>query len=203
MLRSNLMQCDIVWVILEIPRMSFFLLLMTATLSHSSLFFDFSFTDNTISYCIRMSSSLTCRPDDDFGTPSLALFRCSASNWSNGFDRPSTLRLNDIWCVLQVNERVHGFILPIVTPQCFSGSYSRYLIGKIFRLRRPPLLLLPDATVFIELVGELLFDEELRVEADAAEIELCTEFDEIAGIEFIDGAVEFGGCGLHSSSAKV
>lgn len=93
-------------------------------------------------------------------------------------------------------------MLPTMTPQCFSGSYSRYLIGKIFRLRRPPLLLLPDAAVFSELVGELLFDEELSAEADAAKTELCTEFDVIAGIT--DETVEFvGGCGLHSSPAKM
>lgn len=93
-------------------------------------------------------------------------------------------------------------MLPTMTPQCFSGSYSRYLIGKIFRLRRPPLLLVPDVAVFSELVGELLFDEELRAEADVAKTELCTEFDTIAGIT--DEALEFvGGCGLHSSPAKL
>lgn len=90
-------------------------------------------------------------------------------------------------------------MLPTMTPQCFSGSYSRYLIGKIFRLRRPLLLLLPDVAVFNELVGELLLDDELNVEADAAGTEVCTEFAEIVGSEFIDGTVD---CALHSSSAK-
>lgn len=76
-------------------------------------------------------------------------------------------------------------------------------MGKILRLRRPPLLLLPDVAVFNELVGELLLDDELSVDADAVEItELCTEFDETAGIEFIDDVAEFVGCDLHSSSTK-
>lgn len=98
---------------------------------------------------------------------------------------------------------MHGFVLPMMTPQCFSGSYSRYLIGNIFRFRRPLLLLLPDVIVFSELVGELLFDEELSVEADAANTELCTEFDEIAGIDAIDDGVALaGGCCLLSSPVK-
>lgn len=63
---------------------------------------------------------------------------------------------------------------------------------------------MPDVAVFSELVGELLllFDEELIVDASAAETELCTAFDEIAGIELIDDAVELVGCCLHSSPAK-
>lgn len=59
-----------------------------------------------------------------------------------------------------MSERVHGFILPNVTPQCFSGSYSRYLTGNTLLLRLL-LLLLPEFDAFDELVGELLFDDEL------------------------------------------
>lgn len=117
--------------------------------------------------------SSTCLLDECL-CDSLALFRWSASSWSNGFDRPSTFRRSEIWCVLHVNDLVHGFMFPIRTPQCFSGSYSRSFTGNTFRFFRLPLPLpLPDTDVDVEifdkLIGELLFDDELLIELTISE----------------------------------
>lgn len=62
-------------------------------------------------------------------------------------------------------------MFPIITPQCFSGSYSLYLIGSTFWLRRLvplPLLPLPEYEAFDELVGELLFEDELAFDDNVA-----------------------------------
>lgn len=80
-------------------------------------------------------------------------------------DRPPTFRRSDIWCVLHVSDRVQGRPIPMATPQCFSGSYSRSLIGSTLRFRR--LLTLANAVDSVddllidELVDELLFEDEL------------------------------------------
>lgn len=62
--------------------------------------------------------------------------RCFSNKVSKGSERPTTclLRVNE--CDLQVNERVHSFVIPSVfTPQCLSALYSLSLHGSNFSLR--------------------------------------------------------------------